>query len=55
MPTYLDVKIECYTSKKMFKRCSNQCKTQFILDKKLLFSCSKLIRLLHYFCASVII
>ena len=55
MPTYLDVKIECYTSKKMFKRCSNQCKTQLILAQKLVFCCFNLVRLLHYFNASVII
>ena len=55
MPTYLDVKIECYTSKKMFKRYSNQCKTQLILAQKLLFCCFNLIKLLHYHFASVII
>ena len=55
MPTYLDVETEQYTSKKMFKRCSNRIKTQFILDKKLVFSCLTFIQILHYLSISIII
>ena len=49
MPTYLDVVFEYYTSKNMFKTCSNLYKTVPKDIQKLIETCLILNQILHLF------